>query len=80
MLLTVTALPPDVILVGGVVLLMLTNILTPAEALAGMANEGMITVGVLFIVVPRSARPAEWSGSPAGCSADPKRRPRPSPE
>ena len=62
MLLTVTAIPPDVILVGGVVLLMLTNILTPAEALAGMANEGMITVGVLFIVgaAVRETGGVEW--------------------
>ncbi|MGE0607063.1 MAG: SLC13 family permease [Pirellulales bacterium] len=40
----------DLILIGGVVLLLLAGILTPAEALAGMANEGMITVAVLFIV------------------------------
>lgn len=41
---------PDIILIGGVVLLMLTGILSPAESLAGMANEGMITVAVLFVV------------------------------
>jgi di/tricarboxylate transporter len=40
----------DVILIGGVGLLLLFNILTPQEAFHGMANEGMITVGVLFIV------------------------------
>jgi len=64
-LLTVTAIPPDIILVGGVVLLLLTNILTPAEALAGMANEGMITVGVLFIVgaAVRDTGGVEWIAS-----------------
>lgn len=41
---------PDIILIGSVTLLMLFGVLTPTEALAGMANEGMITVGVLFIV------------------------------
>ncbi|MBQ0760098.1 MAG: SLC13 family permease [Zhongshania sp.] len=42
--------PPDMILCGGVVLLLLFGVLSPKEALAGMANEGMVTVGVLFIV------------------------------
>lgn len=42
--------PPDMVLCGGVVVLLLLGILSPKEALAGMANEGMVTVGVLFIV------------------------------
>ncbi|NKI16875.1 SLC13 family permease [Spongiibacter sp. KMU-166] len=42
--------PADMVLFGGVILLMLAGVLTPAEALAGMSNEGMATVGVLFIV------------------------------
>ncbi|CAA0078225.1 Uncharacterised protein [Zhongshania aliphaticivorans] len=42
--------PPDMVLCGGVVILLLLGVLTPKEALAGMANEGMVTVGVLFIV------------------------------
>ncbi len=41
---------PDVILIGAVALLLLTGILTPGEALSGMSNEGMISVGVLFVV------------------------------
>jgi di/tricarboxylate transporter len=49
-LLMVTAVSPDVILVGAVVILLTVGILNPAEALAGMSNEGMITVAVLFIV------------------------------
>lgn len=49
-LLMVTAVPPDVILIGGVVLLLAVGILTPEQALAGMSNEGMITVAVLFVV------------------------------
>jgi di/tricarboxylate transporter len=43
-------LTPDIIMIGGVALLLLCGILTPGEALAGMSNEGMITVGVLFVV------------------------------
>jgi len=50
LLMTFTALSPDVILIACVTLLMVTGILTPKEALAGMANEGMITVAVLFVV------------------------------
>jgi len=42
--------PPDMILCGGVVVLLVLGVLTPKEALAGMSNEGMVTVGVLFIV------------------------------
>lgn len=61
-LLAITPLPPDVILVAGVVLLLLTGILTPNEALSGMSNEGMITVGVLFIVgaAVRETGGVEW--------------------
>ena len=41
---------PDMIMLGGVVVLMLAGVLAPAEALRGMANEGMIAVAALFIV------------------------------
>jgi di/tricarboxylate transporter len=41
---------PDMIMFGGVVVLMLTGILGPTEALQGMANEGMIAVAALFMV------------------------------
>ena len=49
-LLVWTRVAPDVVLIGGVALLMLKGILQPGEALAGMANEGMATIGVLYIV------------------------------
>ena len=41
---------PGFVLFSGVVLFMCTGILTPREALAGFGNEGMITVGLLFLV------------------------------
>jgi hypothetical protein len=41
---------PDMIMLGGVVVLMLAGVLRPAEALRGMANEGMIAVAALFVV------------------------------
>jgi Na+/H+ antiporter NhaD/arsenite permease-like protein len=42
---------PDSIMVGGLTLLLVAGVLTPEQALAGMANEGMATVGVLYVVV-----------------------------
>ncbi len=45
-----TRVGPDVIMLGGLTLLVTLRIVTPAEALAGLANEGMVTVGVLFVV------------------------------
>ncbi len=40
----------DVVLMGGLTLLLLLGILSPEAALSGLANEGMVTVGVLFVV------------------------------
>ncbi len=42
---------PDTVLMAGLTLLLVSGILTPQEALGGLANEGMVTVGVLYIVV-----------------------------
>ncbi|MEN8129729.1 MAG: SLC13 family permease [Pseudomonadota bacterium] len=42
---------PDIIMIGGLTLLLVCGILSPQEALAGLANEGMVTVGVLYVVV-----------------------------
>lgn len=49
--LAVSRAAPDVILIGGVTLLLLAGVLSTEEALAGMSNSGMITVGVLYVVV-----------------------------
>jgi di/tricarboxylate transporter len=40
----------DVIFLGGLTLLSLAGILTPAEALSGFSNDGMLTVAALFVV------------------------------
>ena len=42
---------PDVTMAGGLTLLLVAGVITPREALAGLANEGMVTVAVLYIVV-----------------------------
>jgi di/tricarboxylate transporter len=44
-------LPPDFVLAGGVALLVLAGILDPREALEGLGNEAMVTVGLLYVVV-----------------------------
>ncbi len=49
-LLAATQLGPDLILIGGVVLLLVKGIVTTGEALNGLANEAVATVGVLFVV------------------------------
>jgi di/tricarboxylate transporter len=45
-----TSVGPDVVLCGGLTVLLTLRIVTPAEALSGLANEGMVTVGVLLVV------------------------------
>ena len=45
-----TRVAPDVALVGAVAILLLAGIIDPEQALAGLSNEGMVTVGVLFVV------------------------------
>jgi di/tricarboxylate transporter len=49
-LLALTRHAADGVLVAGVAVLLLLGVLTPAEALAGLSNEGMVTVGVLYVV------------------------------
>ncbi len=49
-LLAFTTWAPDVILMLAVALLVLLQVITPGEALAGLANEGMVTIAVLCVV------------------------------
>ncbi|MGD2118087.1 MAG: SLC13 family permease [Chromatiales bacterium] len=42
---------PDLIMMGGLTLLLLSGVITPQQALAGLSNEGMVTVAVLYIVI-----------------------------
>jgi len=43
-------LPADLALLSGLVLLVLPGVISPTDALAGFANEGMVTVAVLYVV------------------------------
>src|SRR5680860_418289 len=45
-----TNLAIDIIFLSGLTILIVANIVTPAEALVGFSNQGMLTVGALYIV------------------------------
>ncbi len=45
-----TAISPELILLSGVGILLLSGVLTPTQALAGLANEGMITVALMYVI------------------------------
>ena len=50
-LLVATSLPADLLMLGGLTILLLAGVLTVPQAFAGFANEGMLTVAVLYIIV-----------------------------
>jgi di/tricarboxylate transporter len=49
-LLALTRYGADLVLTAGVALLLVLGVLSPTEALAGLSNEGMVTVAVLYVV------------------------------
>ncbi len=50
-LLALTSLATDLVMLGALATLLLGGVLSTKEALAGFANEGVMTVGILYIVV-----------------------------
>jgi di/tricarboxylate transporter len=46
-----TRVSADLVMSAGLTLLLVSGVLTPAQALAGFANPGMLTVAVLYVVV-----------------------------
>jgi len=46
-----TWISPDIIMSAGLTVLLVSGVLLPEEALAGFANQGMLTVAVLYVVV-----------------------------
>lgn len=48
--LVVTRVSADLILMGALILLVITGVLTPGSALAGFANPGVITIATLYVV------------------------------
>jgi di/tricarboxylate transporter len=49
--LVLTRIGPDLVMFGGLTLLLVFGVIGPHEALAGFSNEGVITIGVLYLVV-----------------------------
>jgi di/tricarboxylate transporter len=50
LMLAFSSLAPDLILLSGVLVLILSGVILPGDALAGLSNEGMVTVAVLYVV------------------------------
>ncbi len=46
-----TSLPAEIIFLGGLAVLYLAGILSTPQAISGFSNDGMVTVGVLYVVV-----------------------------
>jgi len=49
--LVASRIPTDLVFVAALTLTMVTGVLSPAEALAGLGNPGLATVGALYVVV-----------------------------
>lgn len=50
MLLVGTRISADVVFLGGLTVLIVTQVVPPSEALAGFSNQGMLTVAALYVV------------------------------
>jgi di/tricarboxylate transporter len=50
-LLASTSIGTEIVLLAAMVLLSVSGVLTPGEALAGFANPGVLTIGALYVVV-----------------------------
>ena len=48
--LTFTSVPPDMLLLGGLTVLLVTGVVETPDALRGFANEGLMSIAVLFVV------------------------------
>lgn len=63
--LALTRLAADLVLMGGLVVLLLAGVVTPGDALAGFSNPGVISIGALYIVVAglRDTGATQWLAS-----------------
>ena len=71
-----TSLPADIVFLGAAAVLFLSGVLDEKAALAGFSNSGMITVGVLYIVVTglQQTGALQWvSGQVLGMPKTPSR-------
>jgi di/tricarboxylate transporter len=65
-LLAGTRVTPYLVLIGGLVLLLTLGVIGEADLLSGLSNPGMVTVGVLFVVVSglRETGAMSWIAEP----------------
>lgn len=50
-LIVFTRIGPELVLCGALVLLLVTEVLTPSQALAGFSNPGVITIALMYVIV-----------------------------
>ncbi len=57
--------PPDLLFLGGLVLVTALGVIPPGDALAGFANPAVLTIGALFVVAAglRSTGVLDWFGN-----------------
>ena len=74
--LALTQLATDVVMLAGLTVLLVGGVVSPREALAGFANEGVMTVAILYVVVAglrdtgaMSALAQQWFGRPRSVAA-----------
>ena len=51
LLMSLSRIAPELVLLGGVVILTTLGVLTPEQALEGLANPGLVTVALMFVIV-----------------------------
>ncbi len=68
--------PADLLFLGGLVLVTLTGVITPAQALAGFANPAVLTIGALFAVSAglQNTGVLDWVGHQLLGAVDSERR------
>lgn len=62
--LTLTAIPADVVFMGGLTLIVISGVMPVSDALSGFANEGVATVAILYVIVAglRETGAISWIG------------------
>ena len=66
---------PDLVLVAGVTVLLLTGIIDPSEAFTGFSNPAVITIAALFVVAAGVKKPGVSTSPAVSCSVDRARLP-----
>ena len=66
--LALSRITPDLVLMTALAILLISEVLTPEQALKGFANEGLMTIGFLFVVAEglRQTRAVQFIGQLLG--------------